>query len=418
YFARKWNTILRNKRSGNSLDFRTAVFHRWIRDSLHDNKPYDRFVREIVTASGSVASNPPVAWLNQVADTNQRIEDTAQLFLGQRIQCARCHHHPYEKWSQRDYAQMSAFFSLLQKKNGAGPGEPTFVSRIGNPSARHPKTGRNLSAAGLDGEEITVSDDSDPREYLVDWMTKRENPFFARSLANRYWKHFMGRGLVEPEDDMRVTNPPSNPELLDGLADAFVDSAYDLKQLIRTICLSRTYASESDAVADNLDDRRSYSRYYPKRLQAEVLLDSVDTVTQSRTRFSGMPKGVRAVALPDTGFDSYFLTVFGQPRSVSACECERTQEANLAQSLHLLNSAEMQQKLSTDKGRAAHLAADTTRGDDEKIRELYLTAFSREPTSDELKATKTYLSTKSNRREAFEDLVWSIVNSKEFLFNH
>lgn len=418
YFGGKWNTILRNKRSGGALDLRTATFHRWIRTSMRENKRYDTFVREIVTASGSVASNPPVAWLNQVPDTNQRIEDTAQLFLGQRIQCARCHHHPYEKWSQGDYAQMSAFFSLMQKKTGGEPNEPMFVSRFGNPSGRHPRTGQGLKPAGLDGEELNVKQYDDPREHLADWIIDPANPFFAKSLANRYWKHFMGRGLVEPEDDMRVTNPPSNPELLDALANAFIESGYDLKALIRLICQSETYSSKSDAIPDNLQDRRSYSRFYPKRLQAETLLDAVDRVAMSETRFAGMPPGVRAVALPDTGFKSYFLTVFGQPKSMSACECERTQEANLAQSLHLLNSEEMQKKLSTENGRAATLAAETERSDEEKVRELYLIALSREPNANEMEVTVEYLEQKENRREAFEDVVWAVVNSKEFLFNH
>lgn len=184
-------------------------------------------------------------------------------------------------------------------------------------------------------------------------MTDPDNPFFARALVNRYWKHFMGRGLVEPEDDLRVTNPPSNPELMDGLAQSFIDSGYDLKALVERIVLSRCYQLDSDAVDDNLGDRRSYSRFYPKRLQAEVLLDAIDHVTQSPTRFAGMPPGVRAVSLPDTGFASYFLTVFGRPSSTTACECERSQESNLSQSLHLLNSEEIQNKLSSDTGRAA-----------------------------------------------------------------
>ena len=227
----------------------------------------------------------------------------------------------------------------------------------------------------------------------------------------------MGRGLVEPEDDLRVTNPPSNPELLDGVADRFVGSAYDMKELIRLIVLSRTYQFDSDAVGNNLGDRRSYSRFYPKRLQAEVLLDAIDEVTQTPTQFAGMPPGTRAVALPDTGFSSYFLTVFGRPASTTACECERSQEPNLAQNLHLLNSEEIQKKLSSDLGRAAHLAEDS-RSDDQKIEELYRVALSRHPNDDELKATLAYLAGKTNQREAYEDVIWSLINSKEFLFNH
>ncbi len=418
FFAGKWNTILRNRRSGGGLQFATLAFHDWIRESLRQNKPYNEFVREIITASGTVASNPPVVWFRQVPDINQRIEDAAQLFLGQRIQCARCHHHPYEKWSQGDYAQMSAFFSTVAKKNGRDPSEPVFFARVGGASAQHPKTGQSLAPAGLDSETMSIDGSDDPRSALADWMVDPANPFFARALANRYWKHFMGRGLVEPEDDLRVTNPPSNPELLDGLAQSFVDSQYDLKALVRLIVQSKTYSFGSDALEDNLGDRRSYARYYPQRLGAEVLLDAVDHVTGTPTRFEGMPPGTRAIALPDTGFASYFLDVFGQPDSSTACECERSQEANLAQSLHLLNSEEIQKKLSSDSGRAATMAADDARSDEAKVRELYLIALSRPPNDEELKDTLTYLAGKTNRREAYEDVVWTLINSKEFVFNH
>ena len=227
----------------------------------------------------------------------------------------------------------------------------------------------------------------------------------------------MGRGLVEPEDDLRVTNPPSNPELIDGLAQHFVEYGFDTKSLIRLIVQSKTYQRSSDAKAENIGDKRSYSRYYPKRLQAEVLLDAIDLVTLSPTRFAGMPAGVRAVALPDTGFDSYFLTVFGRPQSSTACECERSQEANLSQSLHLLNSEEIQSKLSGDNGRASQLAKDP-RADSEKVDEIYIIALGRHPNEMEHQASISYVSGKENKREAYEDLIWSLINSKEFLFNH
>jgi hypothetical protein len=418
FFAGKWNTILKNRRDRGGLEFATIAFHDWIKESLRENKPYDQFVRQILTASGSVASNPPVVWFREVPDTNQRIEDAAQLFLGQRIQCARCHHHPYEKWSQADYTRLSAFFSTVAKKNDQDPGEPSFIARVGGASAPHPKTRAALGPAGLDGESLAIQPTDDPRSHLADWMTDPTNPFFARALVNRYWKHFLGRGLVEPEDDMRVTNPPSNPELLDAMARFFVESGYDLKALARLIVQSNTYALDYDASDANLGDRRSYARFYPKRLTAEVLLDAVDTVTGFTTRFDGMPPGTRAVGLPDTGFASYFLDVFGQPSSTTACECERSQEANLAQSLHLLNSAEIQNKLSADSGRAARLAADQQRTDEAKIRELYWIALSRAPSDHEVKATLTYLAGKENRRAAYEDVIWSLINSKEFVFNH
>ena len=342
----------------------------------------------------------------------------AQLFLGQRIQCARCHHHPFEKWSQTDYYRLAAFFSKVNRKEGPTPDEPMFVSTVGNPSARHPKTGESLAPAGLETTPVTVEPAVDPRTALVDWMVAEDNRFFARSLTNRYWKHFFGTGLVEPEDDMRVTNPATNEELLEGLSKHFIQSGYDLKSLVRLICNSSVYRLSSDANELNLGDEHCYSRYYPKRLSAEVLLDAIDQVCMTQTAFSGMPPGTRAVELPDTGFTSYFLDVFGRPGATTSCECERSQEATLAQSLHLLNSKEVQAKLSATAARPAAMAA-SSQAIQELIEELYLAAFSRQPTEDELKTASEYLAARSdNRQTAFEDLVWAIINSKEFLFNH
>ena len=416
HFAKKWSVILRNRRAGGALQSNNMLFHRWLRDAMRRNKPYNLIVRELLTASGSVESNPPVAWLQHVSDQNERVEDISQLFLGQRIQCARCHHHPYEKWSQEDYARMAGFFSTINRKTQTG--DVTFVTRIANPSGRHPGNGRTFKPAGLDGDELSIDATDDPRQALADWMTSADNSFFAKSLVNRYWKHFLGRGLVEPEDDLRVTNPPTNPELLDALADSFVASGHNLRTLIRTLCLSKTYQASSSADSSNVIDRRSHSRYYPKRLQAETLLDSIDSVTGSTTGFAGMPAKTRALELPDTGFNSYFLTVFGQPDSKTACECERSSEANLAQSLHLLNSDQMNQKLIAEGGRAAELAADVETPTGEKLRRLYKITFSREPTEQEVRTSVEYLAGNENQRQAWEDLIWALVNSKEFLFNH
>lgn len=416
FFARKWSVILRNRRAGGSLQVANVLFHHWLEDSLRKNKPYDDFVEELLTASGTLFSNPATSWLSQVTDQNERVEDISQLFLGQRIQCARCHHHPYEKWSQEDYARLSAFFSTVTKKTQGA--DISFVTRVAPPSAKHPKTGTAVAPAGLDADVLSVEATVDPRQALSDWITSTDNRFFAKSLANRYWKHFMGRGLVEPEDDMRVTNPPSNPELMDALADRFIESGFDLKAFARLIVTSRTYSASSEATEDNIIDRRSYSRFYPKRMTAETLLDSIDHVAGSKTSFAGMPAGTRAVELPDTGFDSYFLSVFGQPDSKTACECERSTEANLAQSLHLLNSEEMQNKLNGDQGQAAAYASDSGRTAEDKVRELYKLAFSRPPTDDELKTSLGYLEQREDQREPWEDLIWVLLNSKEFLFNH
>lgn len=419
FFALKWSAILRNRRPTAGHQVGSYAFHAWIRESLEKNKPYDQFVREILTASGSPEVNPPVAWLREVSTIEARTEDVAQLFLGQRLQCARCHHHPFEKWAQDDYYQFSAFFSTVNKKDGATPEQAVFVSKSGNPRATNPKNGRSLAPAGLDAKPLQDETVSDPRIALADWMTHPDNPFFARILVNRMWKHFMARAIVEPEDDMRVTNPASNEELIDALAKNFVASKFDLKQLVRAICVSRTYQSSADLNDENGSDHTAYSRYYPKRLSAELLLDAIDKVIGTSTAFQGMPSGTRAVALPDTGFNSYFLTVFGRPESTTACECERVQSANLAQSLHLLNSKEVQAKLSDNAGRAAALAADTARTYPQKIEEIYLLAMSRKPTEQETATATAYLEKKKdNLRAAYEDLLWAVINSKEFLFNH
>ncbi|MCA9194297.1 MAG: DUF1553 domain-containing protein [Planctomycetales bacterium] len=417
FFAKKWSAILRNKRDNSGEQFGSYAFYDWLKQSLNGNVPYDQWVSQILTASGSSVNSPPVAWLREVNNTESRVEDAAQLFLGQRLQCARCHHHPFEKWSQKDYFQFAAFFSTVSRKEGPTPEEPMFVSRVARPSARHPKTGEELPPAGLDGPDLDVAPAQDPRQYLADWMSSKDNPFFARTLVNRYWKHFMAVGLVEPEDDMRVTNPATNPELLDSLARQFVESGFDLKQLVREICNSRVYRLSSDAGPNNVSDTSCYSRYYPKRLQAEVILDAIDDVMHTTTDFDGLPKSARAVGLPDTSFSSYFLDVFGKPNSTTACECERMQEATLAQSLHLLNSKQIQAKLTDAQARPAEMAVNSDSISD-VVSSLYLSALCRPASDAEIRTAADYVNSKPDRKQAMEDLVWALVNSKEFLFNH
>jgi hypothetical protein len=419
YFANKWSAILRNKRRQDNEKTATYAFHQWIRDSLYENKPYDQFVREILTASGQPGENPAVGWYREVKDMTAQVEDTAQLFLGLRIQCAKCHHHPFEKWSQHDYYSFAAFFSRVGRKKGEGQDNDRIYHQRGVAQAEHPKTKQMVKPAGLGAEVVELPIDADPRHAMVDWMADKNNPYFARSLVNRYWKHFFGRGLVDPEDDMRVTNPASNPQLLETLAKDFADHNYDLKHLLRTICTSTTYQLTAEPNEWNQDDKQNFSRFYPRRLNAEVLLDAIDQVTGSPTSFNGVPQGTRAVQLPDNGFNSYFLTVFGRPESSSACECERSSEANLAQSLHLLNSGEIQGKLTNGGGKAALLANDKARPHEQKIRELYLLAFSREPRAEELAVAMAHIGKNAeDPKRAFEDIVWALVNTKEFLFNH
>jgi len=418
YFANKWNAILRNKRRTPNATRGSFAFHEWLRQAFQDNMPYDELVRSVIAASGEIGQNPPVAWYREVRTTEQQVEDTAQLFLGLRIQCAHCHHHPFEKWSQRDYHGFAAFFSRVGRKDGQVPEEPMIYHKYGKATMAHPKTGEQVPATALDAFAESIAPEEDPRQLLVDWMADRDNRFFAPALVNRYWKHFFNRGLVDPEDDMRVTNPASNPELLDALARHFIDSGFDLKDLVRTICRSSTYQLSSIPNEYNANDKQNFSRYYPRRLTAESLLDAIDVATGSQTKFTGLPLGTKAVQLPDTAANTYFLTVFGKPEADTACECERSQEANLAQSLHLLNSAEVQSKLSDANGRAAKLAADTNRTHEEKVRDLYLWVYARPPVPEELQVALAHLEKHENKQQAYEDILWALLNTKEFLFNH
>ncbi len=424
YFANKWNLVLRNKKRQADDTEGTYTFYQWIWASLYDNKPYDQFVREILTASGSQSSSPPVIWYREVDQVNEQVEDTAQLFLGLRIQCARCHHHPFEKWSQNDYYGFSAFFSRVGRKNLSGTTnarlrEKRIFHNEGLATARNPRSGTNLKPTGLGSAPYEITADQDPRAYLADWMADPKNPFFAKAMVNRYWKHFFSRGIVEPEDDMRETNPPSNPELLDNLAKSFIDSGFDVKELVRTICRSKTYQLSSLPNDYNLKDKQNFSRYYPKRLTAEVLYDAFHQVTKTSQSYTGQPSGTRAVQLPDPTVGPYFLKVFGQPQGDTACECERSQEANLAQSLHLLNSQEVQSKIASGSGRAAELSKDAKRDHEDRIRELYRWVYSREPVAEEMAIATAHIAKHDkDPKTAYEDILWALVNTKEFLFNH
>ncbi len=415
FWAMKWGELLRNKRRAGQEALRgTVAFHDWIHDQFNRNVPYDQFVRDIVAANGTVDRSPPVIWYREVkgvALTN----DTAQLFLGTRLNCAQCHHHPYEKWGQDDYFRFQAFFDRVAFKGSKHQGEQTiYVRKLDKNRQEVP----NPKPRGLDGPDVDVPDGDDPRHKLVDWMTAPENPYFARAIANRYWGHFHSRGLVEPVDDMRVTNPPSNPALLDALAKDLVEHKYDLKHLARTIMNSTTYQLASDPRPGNVHDQQNFARAYPRRLIGEVLLDATSRVTGVAEVFDGMPVGMRAIQLPDEAVPSYFLDTFGRPSRESACDCERTRDGNLAQALHLLNSPGLQAKIANPKGTVAKLAADT-RSDESVIEELYFAVYARAPRQAEQDTMSRFLSRrKDDRKAALEDMVWALLNSKEFLFNH
>jgi hypothetical protein len=429
YFANKWADILRVKRR--QLPNRaqgTFAFHNWIREAVVADKPYDEFVRDILAATGDESKSPTTVWYKELQAPEQFVDDTGQVFLGLRLACAQCHHHPYEKWSQDDYWGLAAFFGRVGRKNiletGGFQNQPNqvqFIYNLPSGGVTNKRTGQAAIMKPLDGKPMEVGRDDDPRQKLVDWMVDAKNPFFARAVANRYWAHFFGRGIVDPLDDMRVTNPPSNPELLDALAQDLIKNKYSLKSLIKTICKSRTYQLSAVPNKFNKHDKQTYARYYPKRMSAEVLLDAVNQVTDSPTQFGGLPQDKhaprRAIMLPDESYQSYFLDVFGRPQRISACECERVSEANLAQALHLLNSDEVQGKLSRPGARADLLAKDK-RPDAEKVEELFLWAFAHKPAADQLEAALAHIEKhKNDKKVAYENILWALINTKEFVFN-
>jgi hypothetical protein len=431
YFAGKWAPLLKNRRDDAADITSNFAFHAWIRDSLLANVPYDQMVRELLAATGTIIGNPPVAWYKRVKDPKEQLEDVAQLFLGVRMQCAQCHHHPFERWSQDDYYSFAAFFSQVGRKPTDTRGEDLIFHKRGMATATNVKTGARLTPAALGDDIGEISPDEDPRLKLADWMSSSGNPYFAKSLVNRYWKHFFKIGLIEPEDDIRDTNPPTNPELLAALEAHFIASGFDLKDLVKVITQSKTYQLSAQPNEHNLADRQNYSRFYPRRLQAEVLLDSVDDLTGAETSFANLPPGTRAIALPDNSYNrsSAFLQVFGRPNSQSVCECERVESSSLSQMLHLINSNEIKSKLATGNGRAAKLAASQDPLED-RIEGLYQLAFSRDPSSEELQTAVAYINEPvldaagnpmnpaQSAKENFQDLIWALMNTKEFLFNH
>ena len=420
FFANKWTALLKNRRDDTSDIVSNFAFYAWVRDSLLANKRYHQFVRELLASTGTVIGNPPVAWYKRVKEPKEQIEDVAQLFLGVRMQCAQCHHHPFERWSQDDYYSLAAFFTQVGRKPSGVRGEDLIFHKRGIATATNIKTGIALKPAALGDAIPPISADEDPRLKLADWLSTPSNPFFARALVNRYWKHFMQRGLIEPEDDIRDSNPPTNPELLAALEKHFIDSGFDLKALVRIITASNAYQLSSQPNSHNLSDRQNYSRYYPRRLQAEVMLDAIDALAGTQTDFANLPPGTRAVALPDNSYNrqSPFLRVFGRPEGESVCECERVQSSSLAQSLHLLNAPDLKGKLASPTGRAQRLATDQ-RPIEERIKELYVAAFAREPRSVELQTALGYLNEPNTAAgDNFQDLIWALINTKEFLFNH
>ncbi|MBM3458584.1 MAG: DUF1553 domain-containing protein, partial [Armatimonadetes bacterium] len=414
YWAMLWSDLLRVDRDAVGPQGSVALV-RWLRRQFGENRPYDEWVREIITAQGGVRAEGPAAFYRALQGPDTLSRSISQLFLGTRIECAQCHHHPSERWGQEDYWALAGFFTGVGLRGGPDGGESVY-SR-GGKDLPHPRTGALLPARALGAAAAPLDLEGDRREALATWMTAPDNPFFARAMANRIWAHYLGRGLVEPVDDLRVTNPASNPALLDLLAARLREYRYDLKRFTRFLLESSVYQQTGSIRPSNARDDQQFSRAYQKALPAEVMLDAICQVTGVPEKFNGWPAGYRAVQVWDNRMPSYFFRIFGRPVRASVCECERSTEPSIAQALHLMNSPEITGKIGASRGTARRLAE----GDlppAAVVEELFLAALARFPSAREQTHLAKVWAEAGSRREATEDILWSLLNTKEFLYNH
>ncbi|MGH7201409.1 MAG: DUF1549 and DUF1553 domain-containing protein, partial [Planctomycetaceae bacterium] len=433
FWALKWSDLLRNEEK--TLDRKGVEnFHAWIRRSIAQGKPLDQFARELVSARGSTYQNPPANYYRAMREPLMRAESTAQLFLGIRLQCAKCHNHPFDRWTQDDYYGWANLFArvdykVLENRRRDDNDKHEFVGEqivyISQKGAvEHPRTGEPVPPRFLAEGNVTVREEGDRLRQLAEWLTSADNARFARSQVNRIWYHLMGQGIVDPIDDFRATNPPVNPALLDALADEFVASGFDLRHMIRLIMTSKTYQLSATPNETNADDASNFSHAVPRRLAAEQMLDALSQVTGVPVAFNGYPLGLRAGQLPGVravrprddppSNGDQFLQLFGKPQRLQTCECERSDETTLGQTFELVSGPLIADLLTRPENRLSRLLA-SEQSSAEIIEELYWTALSRAPTQEELRATTDHLDTAADRRRALEDIAWALVNSNEFM---
>ena len=417
YWSYKWSDLLlvQSKQLGTPAMW---AYYRWIRDQVARNTPWDEFARKVVTAQGSNLSNGAANFFVLHDDPKIMAETTTQAFLGMSINCAKCHNHPLEKWTNDQYFQMANLFARVRTKNGSASNESIIFTAFSGDVVQ-PLTGKPQPPTPLDGIPVAKDDPQDRRHHLANWLVAADNPYFSRAIANRVWANFMGVGLVENIDDLRVTNPASNEPLLSALGGFLAENDFNLKAMIRLILESDTYQRSSDPNGINKADSRFYSRYYPRRLMAEVMLDAFSQVSDVPTEFSGFPKGWRALQLPDSNIESYFLSSFGRADRAQTCVCERTDEPSVAQVLHIANGKTLNQKLSEPQNSIGVGLAEK-RPPSELVENLYLAALSRYPSGPEKAGIEALLkeTPQEDIRAALEDIYWAVLSSREFLFSH
>jgi len=423
YWTYKWsdlllvNSVKLGVRAADTSSAPMWAFYTWIRNHVEANTPWDVMVRDLVTAKGNTLENGGANFFVLHKDALDMAETTTVAFLGMSINCARCHNHPLEKWSNNQYYAMANLYARVRMKLAADGGQTIFTVPEGD--LIQPLTGKPQPPTPLDGQPLKFDDPSDRREALARWLTAPENPYFARSITNRIWANFFGTGLVEMVDDMRLTNPASNEQLLTAASGYLAQNKFDLKSLMRLILQSQTYQRSSQSVAANAQDKRFYSHYYPRRLMAEVLLDSISQVTEEPSEFKGYPPGWRALQLPDASVESYFLQTFGRPDREVTCDCERTAQPSMVQVLHIANGKTLNGKLEK-KGNIVDRWLTSKTSAEQIVDQLYLSALARRPTDHERTGILQVLAeTKdAERRATLEDLCWGVLSSREFLFNH
>jgi hypothetical protein len=411
----KWAELLQIRSHDNRVYPKAALaYFEWLRDQIVADVPMDRIVRTLLTASGSTLREPSANYYQIEPDTLKTAENTAQVFLGMRIQCAQCHNHPFDRWTLDDYYSFAAFFAQVGRKPGDDPRETVVFDRHDG-ETKHPVTGAAMRPKFLGGATPEIKDES-RRAVLASWLTSPDNPYFARNIANIVWTHFIGRGIIEPVDDVRISNPPSNPELLDALSARFVECKYDFKTLVRDICNSRTYQLATRPNATNISDERNFSRASIRRIRAEVLLDCISQVTETQDKFNGLPKGAHSVQIADGNTANYFLTTFGRASRTTVCSCEVKTDPNLSQALHLLNGDTLQGKI--EQGEVVHKLLKEGKTREEIIEYLYIRCFCRRPAPDELNQLNGFFTSPASQEQALNDVFWSLLNAKEFVFNH
>ncbi|MFN9719373.1 MAG: DUF1549 domain-containing protein [Planctomycetota bacterium] len=415
FWSMKWSDLLRSN-SKKMTKSGVHKFRRWLYDAVKNDMPLDQFARELLTATGTTQQNAPAAYWKASRDEIDATETTAQLFMGIRIQCAKCHNHPFEKWTQDDYYGTAAAFTRVGRKETGLPDDEMIFVKAGG-EVTQPRTGKQMKVRLLLEGDVDVPADQDRRVVFANWLTNNSNPFFAKSLSNRIWGHIVGKGIVDPVDDFRDSNPPSNPELLNYLADELMKSGFSQRHLIRTIMNSRVYQLSSQRNKFNADDEIYFSHATTRMLTAEQLLDSICAVTGQPEEFAGMPGGTKAVELVDPPEGHKFLQVFGQPQRELPCECERSTDSNLSQALQLINGPTVHNKLRSDSG-SVHQWIVQGKTDAEIIDLLYLTALSRPALAEEQQTAQNHIKSNEDRTRAIEDVAWAVINSKEFLFQH